>query len=102
MKRLIPVLSLFLFMCLVGVGASLFLAQNAMAYEDLPLCDGDCTPNILVSYEQTCITGASVGYNCPPEAPYLILKIYSSCSGSGYCSDTEIYACHSDYFGNCD
>ena len=95
MKRLIPVLSLFLFMCLIGAGASIFLAQNAMAHGTLPPCDGDCTPlprGPLLAL--TCTTGHYLGYECPAETPYALVEVYSYCSGSGYCSDYVVVGCH--------
>ena len=104
MKRLLPVLSLFLLMCFIGGGVSVFLAQNAMAYGTLPPCDGDCTPipNGRFYTDYTCTTGHYLGYTCPPESPYAEVAIYSFCSGSGYCSDYVVIGCHDDPFGNCD
>ena len=96
MKRLIPVLSLFLIMCMIGVGTSVFLAQDAMAHGHLPYCTGDCTPvpNGRFLTALLCTTGSYLGYSCPPEAPYAVVAIYSICSGSGYCSDYEVIGCH--------
>ena len=95
MKRLLPVLSLFLLMCIIGAGASIFLAQDAMAYGHLPWCDGECTLSPFGPwYALLCVKGSYLGYSCPPETPYAVVAIYSSCSGSGYCPDYEVVGCH--------
>ena len=95
MKRLIPLLSLFLLMCFIGAGASVFLAQDAMACEHLSNCDGDCTPLPKGPlFWLSCYTGAQLCHSCPAETPYAVIAIYSACSGSGYCQDYEVIGCH--------
>ena len=100
MKRLIPILSLFLFMCLVGAGASIFLAQDAMAENDLPACDGTCSGPVVVHL--SCVIASSIGYyECSAEAPYAVI-LAQRCSGEGWCSGWVVDGCHDDYFGYCD